>query len=179
MVPGKGRTHRSAPTARVAAAKRGAGPFGEGQTPAQSNCAWEVIPAPPIIQPRPRVVPRYFFFSFGPCTARFLFFFWKKKRKWGVHCPASILAESPPPEGRVPPSPCAGGHKKRQPIPSCLFFCRKTESHFTAFTTSRVKAKRPMALGMTIRLLNISDSSHTRSLDARVPRKINTRAISV
>ena len=27
----------------------------------------------------------YFFFSFGPCTARFLFFFWKKKRKWGVH----------------------------------------------------------------------------------------------
>ena len=26
----------------------------------------------------------YFFFSFGPCTARFLFFFWKKKRKWGV-----------------------------------------------------------------------------------------------
>ena len=26
----------------------------------------------------------YFFFSFGPCTARFLIFFWKKKRKWGV-----------------------------------------------------------------------------------------------
>ena len=26
----------------------------------------------------------YFFFSFGPCTARFLFFFWKKKRTQGV-----------------------------------------------------------------------------------------------
>jgi hypothetical protein len=53
-------------------------------TPAQSNCAREVIPAPPVIQARPRIVSPYFFFSFGPCTARFLFFFWKKKRKWGV-----------------------------------------------------------------------------------------------
>ena len=26
----------------------------------------------------------YFLFSFGPCTARFLFSFWKEKRKWGV-----------------------------------------------------------------------------------------------
>ena len=44
----------------------------------------EVIPAPPFIQARPRVVSPYFFYSFGPCTARFLVFFWKKRRKWGV-----------------------------------------------------------------------------------------------
>ena len=56
------------------------------KTPVPANCAREVIPAPPVIQPRPRIVPHSFFFSFGPCTARFLFFFWKKKRKWGVQC---------------------------------------------------------------------------------------------
>ncbi len=28
------------------------------------------------------------FFSFGPCTARFLFFCAQKKRKWGVHLPS-------------------------------------------------------------------------------------------
>jgi len=44
------------------------------KTPAESNYAWEVIPAPPFIQPRPRNrVP--LLFSFGPCTARFLFSF--------------------------------------------------------------------------------------------------------
>ncbi len=43
-------------------------------------------------------------------------------------------------------------------------------------TTTLVRANRAMALGMTIRLLNISVSSHTRSLEARVPRKMNTRA---
>ena len=37
------------------------------------------------------------FFSFGPCTARFLFFCAQKKRKWGVHCPAIIMTEIPPP----------------------------------------------------------------------------------
>ena len=36
-------------------------------------------------------------FSFGPCTARFLFFCAQKKRKWGVHCPAIIMTEIPPP----------------------------------------------------------------------------------
>ena len=41
----------------------------------------EVIPAPPIIQARPRPSRPYFFYSFGPCTARFLVFFWKKI--WG------------------------------------------------------------------------------------------------
>ena len=41
----------------------------------------EVIPAPPIIQARPRPSRPYFFYSFGPCTARFLVFFWKKN--WG------------------------------------------------------------------------------------------------
>jgi hypothetical protein len=31
----------------------------------------------------PRRVPVSFFFSFGPCTARFLFFFWQEKEKMG------------------------------------------------------------------------------------------------
>ena len=53
-------------------------------TPVRTNCARVVILAPPFIQPRPRIVSPYFFFSFGPCTARFLVFFWKKTRKWGV-----------------------------------------------------------------------------------------------
>ncbi len=39
---------------------------------------------------------RYFFFSFGPCTARFLIFFWKKKRKWGVHCTSHRWLPFPP-----------------------------------------------------------------------------------
>ena len=102
----------------------------------------------------------------------------EKEKMGGAMDQPSLVSNPPPPEGRVSP-PYAGGHKKRQPIPSCLFFCRKTESHFTHLTTRRVRPKRPMALGMTIRLLNISDSSHTRSLEARVPRKMNTRAISV
>ena len=33
------------------------------------------------------------FFSFGPCTARFLF--GKIEKKMGVHCPAISMAESP------------------------------------------------------------------------------------
>ena len=43
-------------------------------------------------------------------------------------------------------------------------------------TTTEDRAKRAMALGMTIRLLNRSVSPHTRSLDMVVPRKMNTRA---
>ena len=41
------------PTTGSAAAERGACPFGEEQTPAKSDYAREVIPAPPIIQARP------------------------------------------------------------------------------------------------------------------------------
>ena len=73
--------------------------------------------------------------------------------------------------GGPKPAPCASSFDKTRQ--------RTRPLHFTALTTSRVRAKRPMALGITIRLLNISDSSHTRSLEARVPRKMNTRAISV
>ncbi len=35
--------------------------------------------------PRGQILAAGVFFSFGPRTARFLFFFAKKKRKWGVH----------------------------------------------------------------------------------------------
>ena len=45
-------------------------------------------------------------------------------------------------------------------------------------TTVPVRAKRAMALGITIRLLNMSVSSHTRSLDMRVPRKMKARAMT-
>ena len=39
-----------------------------------------------------------------------------------------------------------------------------------AAATKEDRATRAMALGMTIRLLNISVSSHTRSLDIMVPK---------
>ena len=52
-------------------------------------------------------------------------------------------------------------------------------SPLVVFRTILVRANRAMALGMTIRLLNISVSSQTKSLDIRVPRKINTRAITM
>ena len=44
---------------------------------------------------------QYFLFSFGPCTARFLFSFWKEKRKWGVHLdqPSSWLKLPPARQG--------------------------------------------------------------------------------
>ena len=36
------------------------------------------------ICPRGQILAPSVFFSFGPCTARFLFFCAQKKRKWGV-----------------------------------------------------------------------------------------------
>ena len=46
-------------------------------------------------------------------------------------------------------------------------------------TTILVRANRAMTLGMTMRLLNISVSSHTRSLLIMVPIRMNTRAMRV
>ena len=51
----------------------------------------------------PSFVPpqgRYFFFSFGPCTARFLFFFWQEKEKMGgaMNQP-SLVSILPRPKG--------------------------------------------------------------------------------
>ena len=46
-------------------------------------------------------------------------------------------------------------------------------------TTRLVSANSAMALGMTMRLLNMSLSSQTRSLDIIVPRKMNTSARTV
>ncbi len=102
----------------------------------------------------------------------------RKRENGGCIAPAIAGIQSSPPEGRVQ-SPLWGPAKRDSPFRAVSFFCRKAKSHFTHLTTRRVRPKRPIALGITIRLLNISDSSHTRSLDARVPRKINTRAISV
>ncbi len=50
---------------------------------------------------------------------------------------------------------------------------------FSMATTIPVRANRARALGRTMRLLNISVSSHTKSLPVRVPRKMNTRAMMV
>ena len=47
------------------------------------------------------------------------------------------------------------------------------------FTTIPDRATRPITLGMTMMLLNISVSSQTRSFCSSVPRKMNTRAITV
>ena len=46
-------------------------------------------------------------------------------------------------------------------------------------TTRLVRANSATALGMTMRLLNMSLSSQTRSLDIIVPRKMNTSARTV
>ena len=50
---------------------------------------------------------------------------------------------------------------------------------FMLATTMPVRANRAMTLGRTIRLLNISVTSHTKSLPDTVPRKMNTRAMTV
>ena len=47
-----------------------------------------------------------------------------------------------------------------------------------AFTTMPDSSTRAMALGITISWLNISASSHTRSLDRQEPRKMNTMAMT-
>ena len=68
--------------------------------------------------------------------------------------------------------------------PAGLFFCFSySVSYFLSPLvqpwTIFVRAKRAMTLGMTMSWLNISESSQTRSLEARVPRKMNTSAITV
>ena len=66
--------------------------------------------------------------------------------------------------------------------PFQLCFYTFSLSFFTSFrlaTTMPVRANRAMTLGRTIRLLNISVTSHTKSLPDTVPRKMNTRAMTV
>ena len=70
-----------------------------------------------------------------------------------------------------PPAGCSGGRAW-----GCGQARRPAVRRREIWTTTPVRANRAMALGMTMRLLNISVSSHTRSLEARVPRKMNTRA---
>ena len=67
-------------------------------TPAPTNCAWEVIPAPPFIQPRPRVVPRILLFLFWTVHGPFSRFLLEEKEKMGgaLHQPSIWLY---PPSG--------------------------------------------------------------------------------
>ena len=72
-----------------AAAKREESPFVNHQDPRPHHAAGRRHAYPeeaPLACPPSHVPPQgpYFLFSFGPCTARFLFSFWKEKRKWGV-----------------------------------------------------------------------------------------------
>ena len=118
------------PTTRLAAAERAAGPFVIGQTPAQPNCAREVIPAPPFIQARPRPVPpgetgrrrrrplravlsverQYTSFSLlDRARPVFSFSSGKKKRKWGVQRTSHLHGCIPPPPARASISPPFGG----------------------------------------------------------------------
>ncbi len=104
----------------------------------------------------------------------------RKRENGGCIAPAIAGIQSPPPARATTPPSQRETRKKRQPPGAVSFpIGLETKSHFTALTTKRVRAKRPMALGITIRLLNISESSQTKSLEARVPRKMKTRAIKV
>ena len=58
-------------------------------------------------------------------------------------------------------------------------FSLSFRTSFRLATTIPVSANRAMTLGSTIRLLNISVSSQTKSLPDTVPRKMNTSAITV
>lgn len=90
--------------------------------------------------------------------------FWRKLQKDGGTGPGSMAVCAP----------------ARRPFGRAGAFCgqdrRPAVRRREIRTTTPVRANRAMALGMTMRLLNISVSSHTRSLEARVPRKMNTRA---
>ena len=133
--------------------------------------------ASPVPRPPAGVILLFLFWTVhGPFS---LFLLARKRENGGCNAPAIIMAEIPPARKGEYNPPLWGPAKRDSPFRAVSFCCRKAKSHFTHLTTRRVRPKRPIALGITIRLLNISDSSHTRSLDARVPRKINTRAISV
>ncbi|WP_304634796.1 hypothetical protein, partial [uncultured Oscillibacter sp.] len=69
---------------------------------------------------------RYFLFSFGPCTARFLFFFWQEKEKMGgaMHQP-SLVSNPPRPKGRKNP-PFSGGKRKEAPWHQDLLIKQKS-----------------------------------------------------
>ena len=91
------------------------------------------------------------------------------------------IADDPP---NVNPQFCIFCRKRRPgyrpPFQRCVYAF--SLSFFTSFrlaTTIPVRANRAMTLGRTIRLLNISVTSHTKSLPDTVPRKMNTRAIMV
>ena len=90
--------------------------------------------------------------------------FWRKLQKNGGTGPGSMAVCTP--ARRAARRAGAWSGQDRRPA------VRRRE----IWTTTPVRANRAMALGMTMRLLNISVSSHTRSLEARVPRKMNTRA---
>ena len=78
----------AATSARSAAAKREGSPFDNLQPPAKATLRAKDlrtrrkhflrVSSSPVPPQGP-----YFFFSFGPCTARFLFFFWQEKEKMG------------------------------------------------------------------------------------------------
>ena len=82
--------------AKVAPAKREAGRFVIGQTPAKLNCAWEVIPAPPIIQARPASFPPTSFTLLDRARPVFSFSSGRKGENGGGKGPAIFMAEISP-----------------------------------------------------------------------------------
>ena len=69
-------------------------------------------PAPVLwakLDPCGQVLAPSVFFSFGPCTARFLFFCAQKKRKWGVHSQHGKAVRPRPRPRRTSPVPLTGG----------------------------------------------------------------------
>ena len=68
------------------------------------------------------------------------------------------------------------------PLPGLFMPYTFSLSYFTSLrlaTTMPVRANRAMTLGSTMKLLNISVTSHTKSLPETVPRKMNTSAMMV
>ena len=91
------------------------------------------------------------------------------------------IADDPP---NVNPLFCIFCRKRRPGYrpPFIVAFYTFSLSFFISFmlaTTMPVRANKAMTLGRTMRLLNISVTSHTKSLPDTVPRKMNTRAMTV
>ena len=105
-------------------------------------------------------------------------FFLIFQKEWGVHS----CAEPPPFHGKAAALSGGGfadkGKRNERSVKSYFLLSFFSSASWTEVTTILVRAKRAMALGMTMRLLNISVSSHTRSLLMTVPRNTNTSAMT-
>ena len=71
------------------------------------------------------------------------------------------------------------GEAYASPLLIQTFSCLPLLTSLRLAMTMPVRAKRAITLGRTMKLLNISVTSQTKSLPETVPRKMNTKAITV